>query len=279
MRGHGSGPREASQRLCLRLGSALACFIVLGWAAPAFAQDAVELSKQTQNPVSSLISLPFQFNCNTGFGPADESMNLLNIQPVMPIHVGSWNLINRVIVPVVQLPEMPPVKDDNTVGLGDTLYSAFLSPAKPGKLIWGAGPAIQLPTASQELIGSEKWGLGPTAVALVMHGPWVVGALINNIWSVAGDDQSPDVNLLTLQYFINYNLSKGWAISSAPIITADWEADGDERWTIPMGAGVSRVYTIGKRPVKSALELYRNVVTPDEGPEWTIRAAFTLLFP
>ena len=128
--------------------------------------SATELAKLAQNPVGNLISVPFQNNTNLNFGPEKGTQNVLNIQPVIPVSVNDdWNIITRTIVPVVSLPSLYP-GDDRTNGIGDTVFTAFLSPAKPGHWIWGAGPVLQLPTNSNSELGNKNWGLGPSAVVL-----------------------------------------------------------------------------------------------------------------
>ena len=244
-----------------------------------FAQDETELAKQTQNPVSDLISVPFQNNFNFGVGPDDDVQYLLNIQPIYPISLNSeWNLINRLIIPVIDQPELFPGTGD-AFGLGDIQYQGYFSPAKPGKLVWGIGPVLSLPTASDKVLGTEQWSAGPGAVVLSMQGPWVIGVLANNIWSFAGDDDREDVNQGLLQYFINYNFPGGMYLTTAPIITANWEADSDNRWTIPFGGGIGKVLRIGKLPINTSIAAYYNVEHPDNGPEWQARLQFQFLFP
>ena len=183
----GTGRRAMSHRVGLKilLGLVLACATRPGWA-----QDDAELAKKTQNPVADLISVPFQNNVNFGVGPKDDVQYILNIQPVIPFKVSEdWNLISRTIVPLIYQPELAPGVGE-VFGLGGMQESLFFSPAKPGKVIWGVGPIFQFPTATDDSLGQGKWGAGPTAVALTVHGPWVLGALINNVWSFAGDQRS-----------------------------------------------------------------------------------------
>jgi hypothetical protein len=246
---------------------------------PGLAQDDGELAKKTQNPVADLISVPFQNNVNFGVGPDDDVQYILNIQPVIPFKLTEdWNLISRTIVPLIYQPELAPGVGE-VFGLGDIQQSLFLSPAKPGKLIWGVGPILQFPTATDDSLGQGKWGAGPTAVALTMHGPWVVGALVNNVWSFAGDSDRPDVNQMLIQPFVNYNLPHAWYVTTAPIITANWEADGDDRWTVPIGGGVGKIVRIGKLPINVQLAGYYNVMRPDDAAEWQLRIQIQLLFP
>ena len=236
---------------------------------------ATELAKKLQNPVSDLISVPFQNNFNFGVGPDDDLQFVLNIQPVIPQHItGNGTGSTGPFIPVIDQPA--PV---DAFGLGDIQYQGFLSPAKPGKLIWGVGPVFQFPSATDDQLGTEKWCAGPGVVGLRMDGPWVYGALANNIWSFAGDDARADVNQMLIQPFVNYNLGRGLAVGTAPIITANWEAPSGQKWTVPLGAQVSQIIPIVKVPVNFLLGAYYNVETPDNGPDWSLRFQIALLFP
>ena len=149
---------------------------------------------------------------------------VLNVQPVIPFHLTeSWNLITRVITPIINLPSLFPGLDGAT-GLGDINPTFFLSPTKPGEVIWGVGPTMTLPTASDRLLGSGTWSMGPADVALTIRGSWVIGALLNNQWSFAGWGEKA-VNAMLLQPFVNFNLPDGWYFTTAPIVTANWMAD------------------------------------------------------
>ena len=238
-----------------------------------------DLAKAAQNPIADLISLPLQNNINFGVGPDDDVQNVLNIQPVIPVKLSeNWSLITRTIAPVIYQPELVP-GTGSEFGLGDINTTLFLSPAKPGKILWGAGPVLSFPTATDAVLGSEQWSAGPSVVVLTIRGPWVVGALANNLWSYAGDDDRQDVNQFLFQYFINYNLPHGWYISSAPIITANWEADSDNTWTVPFGGGVGKVFRIGKQPMNAQVQAFYNAMRPDNGPDWTLRLQLQFLFP
>ena len=260
-----------------------------------------DLQKATQNPVASLISVPVQNNSNFGIGPFDRTQNVLNIQPVIPIKASeNWNLIIRWIAPVIWQPapgtesleifgieeNTPPYLSAQTVqksagvfGFGDMSPSFFFSPAKPGKLIWGAGPVFVLPTATSKVLGQGKLSMGPSMVALVQPGPWTIGALINNVWSVAGSGGRTSVNQMTLQYFVNYNLKKGWYLSSAPVITANWKAASGNVWNVPIGGGVGRVFRLGFQPVNVTAQFYGNAVHPSGGSPWGMRLQIAFLFP
>lgn len=237
-----------------------------------------DLAKQAQNPVANLISLPLQNNTNFGIGPDDKTQNILNIQPVWPVSIGdNWNMITRTIVPLVSQPGLVP-NQDRTNGLGDTTFTAFFSPADSVKLTWGVGPVFLFPTATDDAIGADKWGLGPSLVVLAMPGKWVIGSLFSNVWSFAGSGED-DVNLFTWQYFINYNLPNGWYLSSAPIITANWEADSGNQWTVPFGGGFGKIFRIGKQPMNGQIQAFYNVEKPKYGPEWALRVQLQFLFP
>ncbi len=168
---------------------------------------------------------------------------VLNIQPVYPMNLNNeWSWIHRPIIPVIYQPGLATGIDDE-FGLGDIQYQGYLSPAKPGKLIWGVGPVLSFPTASDEVLGTEQWSAGPGAVVLTIRGPWVIGVLANNIWSFAGDNDRSDVSQGLLQYFINYNFPNGAYLTTAPVINANWEADSDDRWTVPFGVEYRAVET------------------------------------
>jgi hypothetical protein len=241
-------------------------------------QSEADLAKATQNPLASMISLPFQNNTNFGIGPGDDTQNILNIQPVWPFSIGEdWNFITRTIVPVVSQPGVSP-GESRTNGLGDTTFTGWLSPKKSGKWIWGVGGALVIPTATNDALGNDKWSLGPSVVVLTMPGKWVIGSLVSNIWSFAGSG-GQDVNFFTWQYFINYNLDNGWYLTSAPIITANWEADSDNTWTVPFGGGVGKIFRVGKQSFNAQVSAYYNVETPEFGADWQLRIQLQLLFP
>jgi hypothetical protein len=244
------------------------------------AADVHDLAKQSQNPVSSLVSLPFQYNIEFGTGTRDKDRHTLNIQPVIPVELNSnWNLISRLIVPLPEsFPEIAPMTGRQT-GIGDLSYSAFFSPSNSCSFTWGFGPVIVIPMVTDPPLGSGKWSIGPTAVALSMKGHWVVGALVSNVWSFAGDDSRPDVNTMVLQPFINYNMKHGWYITSSPTMTANWESPSGERWTIPLGGGFGRVFHVGDQAMNFSLQAFGYAQSPTGGPDWAMRFQLGLLFP
>jgi len=240
-----------------------------------------DLQKQTQNPVASLISVPFQNNTDLNIGPFARDKNTLNIQPVYPAQISTgWNLITRVIAPVVFAPDIGQ-EHLGTFGLGDIQPTFFFSPAGPSKLIWGAGPALLLPTATDDNLGSGKWCAGPSVVALVQPGHFTIGALVSNLWSFAGSSSRADVNTMSLQYFLNYNLAQGWFLTSAPILSANWNAGSGNVWLVPLGGGFGRIFVLGHQPMNGSVSAYYNVVRPDTvpSPTWQLRVQLALLFP
>ena len=249
---------------------------VLTLGASARAQDdAGDLAKKAQNPVGDVINLPLQFNFNFGVGPDDDVQTLLNIQPVYPVHLSDkWNLINRTIIPLIDQPA--PVDKS---GMGDIQYQGYFTTATEKGLIWGVGPVISFPSATDDLLGSEKWSAGPAAIVVKLTGPWVYGAVANNIWSFAGDDDRGDVNAFFAQYFVNYNFPEFY-LSMAPAITANWEADSSDRWTVPFGGGVGKLFRPkALPPINCQLQAYYNVEHPDDGAEWQARLQVQMMFP
>ena len=268
---------HAKIKLCAALVSTV---LLLTATAPAHAElSKEELAKLSQNPVGNLISVPFQNNTNLNVGPEERTQNILNIQPVIPFSINDeWNIITRTILPVIS---QPAPLNDRTNGFGDMVFTAFLSPAQPGKWIWGAGPVAQIPTNSSQYLGNRNWGLGASAVLLHIEkgSPWVYGALVNNIWSLTDDNQGGSYNNGLIQPFLNYNFSSGLYLTSAPVATVNWEADSGDQWTVPLGGGVGKIIHFGKLPVNTSLQAYYNVVTPDNGADWQIRFQVQFMFP
>jgi hypothetical protein len=256
------------------LGPSVAAMLLL-LPASATAQSADDLAKQTQNPVASLISVPLQGNWDFGLGDRDAAGTLLNIQPVMPFGISpDTNVILRVIMPLTSQPASGGARIN---GLGDILATAFFSPAKSGRIIWGAGPVVLLPAATNAALGSEKFGIGPSVVALAQPGPWTVGALFNHIWSVSGATDRDDVNSTYLQPFLNYNLGGGLSAGVSMEASANWEAD--DAWTAPLLFSLSKVTLLGKRPVSFAVAAGPTIASPDGGASWRFRLGATFLFP
>jgi hypothetical protein len=265
------------------LGLTLLCsvlFVTSAWAEAEGLHEDHSLAKQSQNPVASLISLPFENNATFNNGRDDDFINILNIKPVIPMGLTeNWNWINRIIAPVMYADQDIPGDNTAKFGVADIIYQGFLSPAKSGKVIWGIGPQLNLPTG-MERFTSDQWSLGPNGVVLTMPGQWVIGLLAGNVWSIGGYNDAEDVNFFTAQYFINYNIEGGWYLTSAPVITANWEADdSDDKWTVPFGGGIGRVFKIGKQPVNLKAAVYYSAIRPDNASDWNLQFTWNFLFP
>ena len=239
--------------------------------------DATELAKKTQNPVGDMTSVPLQFNFNQGGDYGARAGLNLNLQPVIPFRLTSkWNAILRTIVPLNTLPAADGARES---GVGDIQAQFYVTPAQPGRLIWGAGPMFSLPTATMGLAEPGSWGLGPGAVVLTMHGPWVAGGLVQQFWTIADSGGDPELNLFVLQPFVNYNLGDGWALSLSPIITAHWNAASGQKWTVPLGLGLTRTTVFNRRPMNIGVQYYSSVERPDGAPAQQLRFTIAWLFP
>src|SRR5438874_4381163 len=257
--------------------------------------EADKLAKQLSNPVASLISVPFQANEDWGYGPSGNGYKFtLNIQPVIPISISrNWNLILRTVVPIVSqhdlfyvenLPRNSPLQPQNRSqdGLSDTLQSFFFSPKKPGPfgLIWGIGPALLYPTGTHPLLGTGTFSIGPTVVALKQMGGLTAGALMNQLWSVATEEDRKSVSQMFLQPFLSYTTKTHTTFTINTEATANWNnTPGDAKWTVPLIFSISQVLKIGKQPVSIQLGGKYYVDTPRYGPDWGVRLNFTLLYP
>lgn len=254
-----------------------------GSAAMTAPASADELAKKLANPIASLISVPFQSNFDWGGGPRGDGFQFkMNIQPVIPFSLNErWNLITRTIIPVIQQDDVAGTfarPSGTQIGLGDTSISAWLSPVNPTDNGWilGVGPILSLPTGTNNLLTSDKWAAGPTAIALKQDKGWTYGALAFHMWDFAGDDDRSSVNLTFLQPFLALNRSGGWTYSLNSESSYNWQSS---EWTIPVNLMVSKLIKFGKRPVQFQLGGRYYVEKPDSGPEWGMRFAVTFLFP
>lgn len=250
-------------------------------AAPAAGGGDLALAKASQNPLAAMISVPFQNNANFNAGPDDDTQNVLLFQPVIPFDLNDdWNIIGRMIMPITTQPgSLTKEQGSSKTGIGNTQIVAYFSPKETfHDWTWGVSPVLMLP-ASDDNFGSKEWGGGFSVVALTMPGKWVYGGLVTQLWAPSGDDSS-QITSTSLQYFINYNLSDGWYLSSAPTMTYNWRADAGDRWTVPMGGGVGRIVHWGKQPINISLRAYGNVVKPtSDSSDWTLQTQFTWMFP
>jgi hypothetical protein len=282
-----------SFRVILRIAVGIAAALAL--AAPALAQapkeppagktDAPEgaeaLAKKLSNPIADLVSLPLQFNWQEGYGPNDDLQFILNFQPVVPFHLSKdWNMIGRFIVPYISQPELAPGVGPVS-GFGTVTFSLFFSPAKSEGLTWGVGPVFGLPMTSDPLLGGGQWLMGPTGVALYQTGPWTVGALVNQQFSVAetGNQSRPYFSQAFLQPFVAYTTHTAWTFTLQSQSTYDWEGDPGQRWTVPINFLVSKLVKLGPFPFSIQTGAGYYAAHPDAGPTWRFQMAFIVLLP
>jgi hypothetical protein len=239
--------------------------------------NTTELAKTTQNPVGDIVSVPFQFNFNSGGFYKDQTFFNLNFQPVIPIHLTpKWTFIARTIVPIVSIPTSNGVSYS---GVGDIQEQTFLTPAHPKGIIWGIGPAFSFPTATAYPAKTGTWAIGPSVVLLATPGPFVLGSLFVQLSPMTDSNGSPRVNNFLWQYFVNYNFGKGWALATAPSITANWDAERNQRWTVPVGGGLSRTLVFQRQPMTLGFQYYYNPIRPDNSNSTTLRFNVVLIYP
>jgi len=265
--------------------SAIFIGILMAWPTVSRAQqpsagaptEAEELAKKLSNPISDLVSVPFQFNWEQDVGPSNATRFILNVQPVMPFALNKdWNLIARVIVPLVSQPALAD-GGEPAFGVSDILASFFFSPSKPG-LTWGVGPALNLPSTSVATLGTGKWSAGPTVVVLKQHGKLTYGALWNQIWSFSGNSNRADVDQMFLQPFFSYQAKRTVTLTVQSETTANWEVD-ENRWTVPINVLVAKLSSFGTFPTSYQFGFGGFVVHPEIGPSWKIRSAIVILLP
>jgi hypothetical protein len=241
-----------------------------------YGQTAEELAKKLSNPISSLVSVPFQNNTDYGIGANYGTRNTLNIQPVIPIKLNdNLNLITRFILPVVAQYNIAGI-GEKQFGLSDAVVSAFISPAE-SEITWGVGPVFLVPSGTNDFLTTNKWGIGPTAVALVQTNGWTIGGLVNQIWSFAGSEDRADISQVFLQPFVNYNWKSGAGIGVNMEWTQNWISNTGTIWLNPV---ISAVTSLGEQKTQFVIGPRFNLVAPDGGKaDFGWRAVVVFLFP
>jgi len=286
-----------TRRLQTRKSGSLACamalMVISFYLLPAAAQETAanqtetaatgqtpsveELAKLKQNPVSGLREVILQAVVSPAMPITGKTAGNYSIQPVWPFSLGeNWRLVTYTILPVIQQPGAP--GENSIVGLGDTLINLFFSPRKPGALIWGAGPAILLPTRTDPALGSNRLSLGPAVLLFYPKGAWSAGVVLQNGWSLGGSGIN-QVRAFGAQYIFNYNLRQGWYLYTNATISANWLANADDRWTVPVGGGFGKIFKIRKQAMSASIQAFSNVVTPRDGANWAVNFQFAFLFP
>ena len=249
------------------------------------AEDIKKLAEEVQNPVSDLVRVGFINGTFFGGGANDHLFNVFNLQASTTRRFGDWALLNRLTIPLPYLPASAiEDKTGSMAGLGDIVFTSFFARDESKrlfKLVGGLGPTFVVNSATDDRLGLGKWSVGPSLAIVSLPDPWVVGVVVRNLWSFAGDNQRPKVNQFLLQPFVNYNFSNGWYLTSGPGITANWEAkDKRNRWTVPIGGGVGKVMFRGeKRPINIELQGFYFLEKSDRAPDWTLQLQFQILFP
>ncbi|MEA3301695.1 MAG: neuromedin U [Pseudomonadota bacterium] len=275
----------------------IALFLILAGSASAQSQE--DIAEESMNPLSTVISIPFENNTLFDLGPSNSTANMLTVKPIFPVSVGNWNLINRLLMPIIYTEgqddrlgiidrtfgkiswggNLGSLGFGSALGLGDITYQGFITPRKAGEIAWGLGGSLVLPTHTDQRFGTDKWSAGPAAVFFSSPGNWVLGVVVENIWSFAGDSDAADVNVFSAQIAVNYKLKNRWYLTSSPLISANWEAEKENRWTVPLGGGIGRVFKFKKMAVAIDVGAYYNVESPRLANQWYSQVLVSFLFP
>lgn len=251
-------------------------FFLLGFVHTSMAQKD-ELASKLQNPLANIVALPIQNNVSVGSPNYDGSIYTMSLQPIMANEHKHFNLIHRGVIDISHLPATPE-GNQSTWGVGDLNYSFFLSPKKSNKLAWGIGPSIDIPTASNPMLGTGKWGAGAALVMVYQTPKWTFDMVMRQTFSIAGDENRADVSSFVWQALAAYGIGNGWVVNTFPTITANWNADKGQKWTIPVGGGINKLVFIGgKVPVNLGVQYYHNVVRPDHAPKGEFRVVTTIV--
>jgi hypothetical protein len=267
-------------RACVFILAASILFVAI--AVPCFAAEETvfrDLARKMQNPVTDRLSFSFVGDLNFGVGLNEETQSIFKIRSIKSFNLGdNWNLVTRPVIPVVHQPERVPGSGDQ-FGLGDISATFFLMPRSSRFAIAGIGPTVAFPSATDKTLGFGKWGVGPALVVVSMPGPWIFGVVANNIWSVGGNANREDVDLMTLKPFVYYNFSNGWYLVSSPAISAVWTAESGNRWIVPVGGGGGKILKIGEQKINLFAQAFYNVEQTTAIGDWSLSLQFQFLFP
>ncbi|PWJ41782.1 neuromedin U [Sediminitomix flava] len=238
-----------------------------------------ELAQKLQNPLASIIALPIQQNIGLNKPGHEGASYTMSFQPIIGTEFEKFNLVHRAVWGMSHLPSSTEGRGSQ-FGVTDLNYSFFFSPKKKlGNLAWGIGPSIDIPTASHSAMGTEKWSAGASAVFVYQTKRWTFDMIFRQTASFAGNSDRHDVNAFVGQTLIAYGLGKGWVVNTFPTITANWNAESGEKWTVPVGGGINKlVFLGGKLPLNLGLQYYHNVVKPNHAANGELRFQTTFVF-
>ena len=260
------------------LKNALFLLVILTNSHVMFSQSQEErMAQKLINPLANISALPIQHNIGMGSPIFEESTYTMSLQPMIGTEYKKFNLLHRGVLNITYLPSTPSDLGPTT-GISDLSYSLLYSPKKIGKVIWGAGPSISMPIASETFLGTGKWSAGASMIFVYQREKWTFDMVLTQTVSFAGDQGRKDVNSLVAQTLVAYNLGKGWMINTFPTIKADWTADKGQQWTMPVGGGINKVAFLGKLPVSLGAQYYYNAVRPDLAPQGELRFTTTIVF-
>lgn len=244
-------------------------------------EEGADAAMAAQNPLANVISLPLQNNTSFGYGEFNKTGNVLYIQPILPFAIGAkgWVMMNRVIAPIpVTRPDLSSADAKNTTGIGDFNYTVWFAPPPKGTFTWGFGAVTIWPTGKKPELSSDKISVGPSLVLVNMTKTWMLAGVVSAWQSVAGNENAADVNIFYLQYIITRFLENRWYVTSAPIITSNLEAPKGDQWTIPIGAGVGKMFNIGSQPMDFGMHTFYNIAAPSGGSDWSLRVQLKFIF-